>query len=100
MKPGPEEQQTPDPPPPSEPAFDPMEQLKELGELRRQGILTEEEFTAEKKKLAGLRAEAERRHDLDCSVRERRGADPDHEQERLVPEVAGRPEREQDLHDA
>jgi hypothetical protein len=28
-----------------------MEQLKELGELREQGILTEEEFTAEKKKL-------------------------------------------------
>ncbi|HEY2208130.1 MAG TPA: SHOCT domain-containing protein [Gaiellaceae bacterium] len=50
-KPGPEEQQVPDPPATSPPAFGPMEQLKELGELREQGILTEEEFTAEKKKL-------------------------------------------------
>lgn len=50
-KPGPEEQQAPDPPPTSQPAFGPIEQLKELGELREQGILTEEEFTAEKKKL-------------------------------------------------
>ncbi len=29
------------------------EQLKELAELREQGILTEEEFVAEKKKLLG-----------------------------------------------
>ena len=41
----------PHPPRPAEPAFDPVEQLKELAELREQGILTEEEFTAEKKKL-------------------------------------------------
>jgi Short C-terminal domain len=41
----------PHPPRPDEPAFDPIEQLKELGELREQGILTEEEFSAEKKKL-------------------------------------------------
>ena len=34
-----------------EPAFDPVEQLKELGELREHGILTEEEFTDEKRKL-------------------------------------------------
>jgi hypothetical protein len=51
VKPGPEEQQAPHPPPTSQPAFGPIEQLKELGELREQGILTEEEFTAEKKKL-------------------------------------------------
>ena len=31
-----------------------IEQLKELGELRDQGILTEQEFAAEKSKLLGL----------------------------------------------
>jgi hypothetical protein len=47
-----DEQLAPHPPPrPAEPAFDPIEQLKELGELREQGILTEAEFAAEKKKL-------------------------------------------------
>jgi hypothetical protein len=51
VKPGPEEQQVPDPPSTSPPAFGPIEQLKELGELREQGILTEEEFTAEKRTL-------------------------------------------------
>jgi len=38
------------PPPPT---ADLAEQLKELAELREQGILTEEEFSAEKKKLLG-----------------------------------------------
>lgn len=33
---------------------DPIEQIKELNELRAQGILTDEEFTAEKKKLLGI----------------------------------------------
>ena len=33
---------------------DPIEQIKQLSELREQGILTEEEFTAEKKKLLGI----------------------------------------------
>jgi hypothetical protein len=33
------------------PAADPIEQLKELGELRDKGVLTEEEFTAQKAKL-------------------------------------------------
>jgi hypothetical protein len=33
---------------------DPIEQIKELSELRAQGILTDEEFTAEKKKLLGI----------------------------------------------
>ena len=37
--------------PAAQAAGDPMEQLKELHELREQGILTEEEFAAEKKKL-------------------------------------------------
>jgi hypothetical protein len=39
--------------PPSEPAADPIDQIKELEELRAQGILTDEEFAAEKKKLLG-----------------------------------------------
>jgi Short C-terminal domain len=37
-----------------EAAPDHLEQIKELAELREQGILTEEEFSAEKKKLLGL----------------------------------------------
>ena len=37
-----------------EPAPDSIEQIKELAELHEQGILTEEEFAAEKKKLLGL----------------------------------------------
>lgn len=36
---------------PPEPAPDSVERLKELAELHEQGILTEEEFAAEKKKL-------------------------------------------------
>jgi len=40
------------PPPPAEPAeADPIAQLKQLGELRAQGILTDEEFAAAKAKL-------------------------------------------------
>jgi len=49
---GREEQQAPTPQT-SEPAFDPIEQLKELSELREKGILSEEEFSAEKRKLLG-----------------------------------------------
>jgi hypothetical protein len=37
------------PPPP--PAADPIERLKELGELRDKGVLTEEEFEAQKAKV-------------------------------------------------
>jgi hypothetical protein len=40
-------------PPPGTPQAA-LEQLEELGELRAQGILTDEEFTAEKKKLLGV----------------------------------------------
>jgi hypothetical protein len=40
--------------PPPEPAQDAVDQVDELNELREQGILTEEEFAAEKKKLLGL----------------------------------------------
>jgi hypothetical protein len=41
----PDETQTPE---------DPFEQVKQLGELREQGILTEDEFTAEKRRVLGL----------------------------------------------
>jgi hypothetical protein len=36
---------------PAAPAADPIAQLKELGELRDTGVLTEEEFAAQKAKL-------------------------------------------------
>jgi len=36
------------------PAPDPDEQITELAELREQGILSEEEFADEKRKLLGL----------------------------------------------
>ena len=39
------------PPPPAAPAPDIIGQLKQLAELRDQGILTEEEFAAQKAKL-------------------------------------------------
>ena len=40
-------------PPAAAPAPDPIQQLKELGELRDKGVLTEEEFAAQKAKLLG-----------------------------------------------
>jgi len=40
-------------PPPAAPAPDPIAQLKELGELHTQGILTDEEFAAQKAKILG-----------------------------------------------
>jgi hypothetical protein len=41
------------PPPAAAPAADPIAQLKELAELKDQGVLTEEEFAAQKAKLLG-----------------------------------------------
>ena len=41
------------PPAAAPPAPDPIEQLKQLAELKQQGILTEEEFAAQKAKLLG-----------------------------------------------
>ena len=38
-------------PPPAAPAPSMIDQLKELGELKEQGILTEDEFAAQKAKL-------------------------------------------------
>ena len=40
-------------PPPAPAAESTIDQLKELGELKAQGILTEEEFAAQKAKLLG-----------------------------------------------
>ena len=39
--------------PPAAPAPDSIEQLKQLGELHSQGVLTDEEFAAQKAKLLG-----------------------------------------------
>jgi hypothetical protein len=51
------EQPAQEPPPPAPaaaaPAADPIEQLKELGALHQQGILTDEEFAAQKAKILG-----------------------------------------------
>ena len=51
------QQQEPPPqqyaPPPAEPEPDPIEQLKQLGALHEQGILTDEEFAAQKAKILG-----------------------------------------------
>jgi hypothetical protein len=48
----PEPAPAPAPPPaPAAPAPDPIEQLKQLAALKDQGILTEEEFAAQKAKL-------------------------------------------------
>ena len=43
----------PPPPPPAEPEPDPIAQLKQLAALKDQGILTEEEFAAQKAKILG-----------------------------------------------
>lgn len=43
----------PAPPEPAEPAPDPIAQLKQLAALKDQGILTEEEFAAQKAKILG-----------------------------------------------
>ena len=51
----PQQQQQYEPQPEAAPPeADPIEQLKELAELKKQGILTEEEFAAQKAKLLGM----------------------------------------------
>ena len=47
----PQQQYAPPPPAPAAPAEDPIEQLQKLGKLHEQGILTDEEFAAEKAKV-------------------------------------------------
>jgi hypothetical protein len=44
-------QQAPPPPPPQDSGGDMLEQLKTLGELKASGVLTEEEFAAQKAKI-------------------------------------------------
>jgi Short C-terminal domain len=46
-------QEPPPPPPPAPAGPDPIEQLKQLGALHEQGILTDEEFAAQKAKILG-----------------------------------------------
>ena len=48
---GPGHEETPDVGPALPPPVDVIEQLMDLDELRGEGILTDEEFSAEKKKL-------------------------------------------------
>jgi hypothetical protein len=40
-------------PAPAAPAADPIEQLRQLGELHAQGVLTDQEFAAQKARLLG-----------------------------------------------
>jgi hypothetical protein len=47
------EQQYAEPAPAAPAAPDPIEQLKQLGQLHEQGILTDEEFAAQKAKILG-----------------------------------------------
>ena len=46
-----QQQQAAPPPPPTAPARDPVAQLKDLAELKAQGILTDAEFDAQKAKI-------------------------------------------------
>jgi hypothetical protein len=46
-------QQYAEPPPPAAPEEDKYDKLRELGELKTQGVLTEEEFAAEKARILG-----------------------------------------------
>ena len=48
-----EEQAAPPPQAPAAAAPDPIEQLTKLGQLHEQGVLTDEEFAAQKAKILG-----------------------------------------------
>ena len=52
-EPPPQQYAAPAPPPAASEASDPIEQLKELAALRQQGVLTEEEFAAQKARILG-----------------------------------------------
>jgi hypothetical protein len=45
--------QEPPPPAPAAPAADPIEQLRELAALKQEGVLTDDEFAAQKAKILG-----------------------------------------------
>jgi hypothetical protein len=48
----PQQQYAPPPPPaPAPPAVDPIQQLKELADLKQQGVLTDDEFAVQKSKI-------------------------------------------------
>jgi hypothetical protein len=49
--PGYAQQEAPPPPQAAAPAPDPLAQLKQLGELKDQGVLTEEEFAQQKQRI-------------------------------------------------
>ncbi len=48
-----QQQQSAPPPPPAASGQDQIEQLKQLGELHAQGVLTDEEFAVQKAKILG-----------------------------------------------
>jgi len=50
----PPQQYAPPPPAPAAPPEDPITQLERLGALKAQGLLTDEEFNAQKAKLLGM----------------------------------------------
>ena len=52
-QPDPYQQAPPPAPAPAAPPADPVHELRELAKLRDDGILTEEEFAAEKRKILG-----------------------------------------------
>jgi hypothetical protein len=52
-EPAPQQYAPPEPPPQGDGGSDPIEQLKELAALKAQGILTEEEFAAQKARILG-----------------------------------------------
>jgi hypothetical protein len=52
-EPPPQQYAPPPPPPPGDVASDPIQQLKDLAALRDQGVLTEEEFAAQKARILG-----------------------------------------------
>ncbi len=52
-EPAPAAPAAPPPAPAAAPAADPYEELKKLGDLHSQGILTDEEFAAQKAKILG-----------------------------------------------
>jgi hypothetical protein len=47
----PPQQYAPPPPAPAAPAVDPIQQLKDLADLKQQGILTDDEFAVQKAKI-------------------------------------------------
>ena len=49
--PPPQSAAPPPPPPPADPMQDRLDQLKQLGELKEQGVLSEEEFQQQKAKI-------------------------------------------------